>query len=260
MIPPQLPAQGNLVVSPTRVVFEGKRQKELLYLINTGKDTAIYSISFIQYAMLEDGNFVTVEKSDSTLLFADSYLRIFPRKITLAPGESQTIIVQLRRSSNMANGEYRSHLYFRSEKDYTPIGMPTSSKDATLNVRLIPVFGVSIPIIIRTGFSTVTAELSDLRMNYIKDTIQNLTLTINRKGNISTYGDIKVEFIPQHGKICDVGLVRGIGVYTTTNRRFLSIQLKDKEKRILKNGRLKVQYISGEEGKNKVYAESELEI
>jgi len=40
-------AQGNLLVAPIRVVFEGAKQKEDLNLTNIGQDTAVYLISFI---------------------------------------------------------------------------------------------------------------------------------------------------------------------------------------------------------------------
>jgi P pilus assembly chaperone PapD len=43
-------AQGDLLITPKRIVFEGNKQKETLNLANMGKDTATYSISFMQYA------------------------------------------------------------------------------------------------------------------------------------------------------------------------------------------------------------------
>ena len=63
-------AQGDLLVSPRRVVFEGDKQKEDLSLVNIGKDTATYSISFLQYDMKEDGSFVQIDKPDSGQKFA----------------------------------------------------------------------------------------------------------------------------------------------------------------------------------------------
>ena len=54
-------AQGDLLVTPSRIVFEGNKQKEQLNLLNMGQDTATYSISFVQRSMKEDGSFVTIE-------------------------------------------------------------------------------------------------------------------------------------------------------------------------------------------------------
>jgi hypothetical protein len=258
----QSKAQGDLLVTPKRVVFDGNKQKEELSLVNVGKDTAIFSISFLQYNMREDGTFVAIEKADSGQMFADSYLRIFPRKVTLAPGEPQVIMLQCRRKPNMLPGEYRSHLYFRAEKNNKPLGQKNSAKDTTLlSVQLIPVYGMSIPIIIHSGLVNVSTTLSDLILDTRADNIQNLKITINRTGNISVYGDIEIQFIPSQGKPFNVGAVKGVGVYTSINKRNIAVKLNTVPGQDLKNGKLKVKYISNDETKKPVvYAEGELEV
>jgi hypothetical protein len=255
-------AQGNLMVTPSRVVFEGNKQKEVLNLINMGKETTTYSVSFVQKNMKEDGSFVNIDESEIGQQFADSYLRIFPRQITLAPNEGQSIVVQYRRKADMKPGEYRSHLYFRSEKDYTALGDKTAAKDSkSLSIQLIPIYGMSIPVIIRTGETTVTATLSDLKREK-QGEIPNLSFTINRTGNISLYGDILVQFIPEKGKPYDIAAMNGVGVYTSINKRNISLRLDlDTEKgKSLTNGKLKVTYSSNGDGKSIVYASNELEI
>ncbi|MDP3441416.1 MAG: hypothetical protein Q8T08_01015 [Ignavibacteria bacterium] len=255
-------AQGNLLITPIRVVFEGNKQKEELNLANIGKDTAIYSISFVQKNMKEDGSFVNIEKVDSGQMFAEPYLRIFPRRVTLAPGEAQVVALQFRRKPDMAAGEYRSHLYFRSEKNYKPLGVENTDKDTTaLSIQLIPIFGMSIPIIIRTGTVNVSAALSDLKLDIQQNTIQNLKLTIHRTGNISLYGDIIIQYVPVQGKPYQIGRVAGVGVYTNINKRYVVVKLNNTSGKPLTNGKLKVQYISkGETKKPVVYAEGELDI
>jgi len=254
-------AQGNLLITPKRVIFEGKKQKEELNLVNIGKDTAVYSISFVQYKMNEDGSFVAIEKPDSGQMFADPYLRIFPRTVTLAPGEPQVIMLQCRRKTDMQTGEYRSHLYFRSEKNNKPLGMRNSVNDSVkLKIQLIPIFGLSIPVIIRSGVVNVNSTLSDLKIEMQQDTTPYLKLAINRTGNISTYGDIIIEYIPEQGKSYEIGKVRGTGVYTNINKKYVSVKLNKTPGMTLKNGKLKVQYISNGEKKPFVYAETEMEL
>lgn len=251
----------DLLITPTRVVFDGNKQKEELNLVNTGKNIATYSISFVQKNMKEDGSFVTIEKSDSMQMFADPYLRIFPRQVTLAPGEPQVIILQCRRKPDMVAGEYRSHLFFRAESDYNPLDANHSVRDTTLlNVQLTPIFGMTIPIIIRSGVVNVSSTLSDLKLDTQQDSIKNLKLTINRIGNISTYGDIIIQYFPIQGRSFQIGVVAGVAVYTNINKRNVVVRLKNTPGKTLKNGRLKVQYISNGESKRVVYAERELDI
>ena len=76
-------AQGNLLVTPKRVVFEGNKRSEELNLANIGKDTATYIISFIQIRMKEDGMFERITQPDPEQNFADKNLRFFPRTVTL---------------------------------------------------------------------------------------------------------------------------------------------------------------------------------
>jgi len=256
----QAMAQGDLLVTPTRVVFEGNKQIEELNLLNMGKDTTTYSISFVQKNMKENGSFVNIIQPDSGQLFAEPYLRIFPRQVTLAPREPQVIMVQYRRKADMVAGEYRSHLYFRSEKNYTPIGMKKSVKDTTLlNVQLTPIFGMSIPIIIRVGAVNVSATLSDLKLITQQNKTQTLKITINRTGNISTYGDIIIEYFPTKGKPLQIGTTTGVGVYTNLEKRSITVKLKNTPGTILKDGKLKVSYFTNDGSKKRVlYAEGEL--
>jgi len=252
-------AQGDLLVTPTRVVFEGNKQKETLNLVNVGKDSATYSISFLQYNMKEDGSFVIVEKPDSGQMFADPYLKVFPRKVRLAPGEPQVVMLQCRRSNNMIAGEYRSHLYFRAEKKIKPLGSKTIDT-AKVSVQITPIYGMSIPVIIRSGSVIVKSKLSDLKIVKSQDAMQYLSLTINREGNISIYGDIIIEFIPTQGKPYQVGILKGVGVYTNINKRNINIKLDNTSVKPLTSGKLKVQYVSNGDTKRFVYAEGELDV
>ena len=252
-------AQGDLLVSPLRVIFEGKKVKEELSLVNIGTDTAIYSVSFLQYNMTEDGNFEVIEKPGQGQMFANSYLRIFPRTVTLAPREAQVVRLQYRKAKDMATGEYRSHIYFRSEKNNTALGIQNPYKDSTLmGVQITPIFGISIPVIIREGNVSVKSSITDLAIETVQDTITNLKLTINRDGNISTYGDLVVDYTGKNGKTINVGLVRGVSVYTTVNKRHFSVRLNKVDGVDFSSGKIKLSYTSPKDTPYIVYSENEL--
>lgn len=258
----QTNAQGNLLITPMRVVFEGNKQKAELNLANIGAETATYSISFRQYNMTEQGKLEANEKRDSSQMFASPYLRVFPRQVTLAPGEAQVVMLQCRRKKEMPAGEYRSHLWFRSEKNYEVLGKGENPKldSNQLSVTITPIFGITIPVIIRTGEVNVSTSLSVMKLEIKQDTIPYLSLSINRSGNISIYGNIIVEYVPSQGKSYQIGVIKGIGVYTNINKRDISIKLNKTPGLSLKNGKLKVRYTSSDESKYVVYAEGELEL
>ncbi len=251
-------AQGDLMITQKRVVFEGNKQIEELDLVNVGKDTTTYSISFLHFNMREDGSYVSIEQPDSGQMFADPYLRVFPRQVTLAPGEPQIIMLQCRRRPDMIAGEYRSHLYFRSEKNYKPLG--TKSIDTSeLAVQLIPIYGISIPVLIRSGQVNVNATLSDIKLVTQQDTMLFLKLTINRTGNISVYGDIKVEYTNAKGASFQVGSIMNLGVLSNINKRNIAVRLHKNTGMDLKNWKLKVSYLNNDNPKKPViYAEEVL--
>ena len=254
-------AQGNLLVAPIRVVFEGAKQKEDLNLTNIGQDTAVYLISFIQYKMNEDGSFLQLENGDSLSTRSDKYLRIFPRKVVLPPGESQTIRMQYRKPTDLKDGEYRSHLYFRAEKEVSALGMNTTQSDTTkMSVSITPVFGISIPVIIRNGNLDYKMSLSNVALTAVNDTLSNLTFLINRTGNRSSYGNLRAEFVPAVGKSFDVGMANGVGVYTDLSARKFSMPIRNRADQKLKNGKLVIYYTNPREDGGTELAKTEFRI
>lgn len=250
-------AQGNLLISPIRVVMENGKQKEDLNLTNIGQDTAVYMISFLHYQMLADGSFKQLDKADSVTC-ADNYLRIFPRKIKLPPNESQVIRLQFRKPADMKDGEYRSHLYFRAEKENTPLGIKDSKLDSTqMAVRIIPIFGISIPVIIRVGNLNAKITLSDVNIKSLNDTVSQLAFAINREGNKSAYGNLTVMYEPKKGNSIQVGVANGIGVYTEIGKRTFSMLLNYKDGINFHSGKLVIYYKTPKESGNQVMARTE---
>ena len=187
---PRAQAQGNLLVTPRRVVFDGSSRVMELNLANTGRDTARYNISFIQYRMTEEGAFEEITEPDPGQFFADNHLRFFPRSVTLAPNEAQTVRMQVVGRERLDPGEYRSHVYFRAVPNQVALGEEDPNRDTiSVSVRLIPIFGITIPVIIRVGEPTTEVYISDLVLDKPEEGSPQLQMTFNRSGNMSVYGD-----------------------------------------------------------------------
>ena len=254
-------AQGNLLINPRRVVFEGTKRSQDLNLANTGKDTAKYNVSIIEYRMKEDGSFQEVTTPDDGQNFADKFIRFFPRSVTLAPNEAQTVKMQLIRTDQLKPGEYRSHVYFRAVPKQTALGTTEKLKDSTaIGIKLVPVFGITIPVIIRSGESTMKVNLSDLKLELINDTIPRLQFTFNRSGNMSVYGDLRVEHISDLGISRQVGIVKGIAVYTTNPTRKFQMDLENKNMAEYHKGKLKITFSAQSDTKPEKYTEAELKL
>ncbi len=254
-------AQGNLLITPRRAVFEGPKKSIDLNLANTGKDSATYSISLIQIRMKEDGQFETISEPDPDQRFADKNIRFFPRSVTLGPNEAQVVKVQLIKTSELTAGEYRSHFYFRAEPKKKPLGETEISKDsANISVVLTPVFGITIPVIIRVGESTAKVNLSDLSLDLKTDTLPRLNLTFNRTGNMSVYGDLAVDYISDQGKITRVGVANGVAVYTPNQIRRFSFNLNKVPGIDFSTGTIRVLYSASSDVKPARYSEAEFNL
>lgn len=158
----------------------------------------------------------------------------------------------------MAPGEYRSHLYFRATPNQQPLGENTTAPDSSISVKLTPVFGVSIPLIIRVGPSTTQTTLSDLSLDIGKDTMPLLNMAFRRSGNMSVYGDIAVDHISAQGKTSRVGIVRGVAVYTPNTLRMLRMALDNRQDINYHSGKLHVSYTTSGSQKGVTLAEADL--
>ncbi|MCB7480121.1 fimbrial biogenesis chaperone [Christiangramia sediminis] len=234
-------AQGDLMIMPKRLVFDGSERSQEINLANTGSDTAVYAISFVNYKMTQDGNFEQIEEPEEAQRFATNFLRYFPRRVSLAPNEAQTIRVQLTRTGDLEQGEYRSHMYFRAVEEQTALGAEEAEASEGISINIKTVFGISIPIIIRQGKSTTEIELTDLSLNTQEET-PKLSLMINRSGNMSAYGNLTATHIAPNGSETEVGMVKGISVYTPNSKRSFSFELRNAGDVDVKTGIIKVTY------------------
>jgi hypothetical protein len=253
-------AQGNLLVTPKRVVFEGNKRSFDLNLANTGIDTSIYAVSLVQIRMKDDGTFEQITEPDPGQRFADKYIRFFPRSVTLGPGESQSVKVNLLNQREMENGEYRSHFYFRAVPKPTPLGQAggTAQDSTAFSVRLTPIFGITIPVIIRVGESDSKVSITGLSLSLVNDTIPVAKFTFNRTGNMSVYGDLAYDHISPQGKVTRVGIANGVAVYTPNSIRHFQINLNRVAGVNFRSGRLRVTYSASSDLKPAKYAEAEI--
>ena len=252
-------AQGNLMIMPKRMVFEGPKRSGELSLANTGKDTTRYEISLIHYRMKEDGSMEELKKEDSSILFADKNVRFFPRSVVLAPNEAQTVRIQLMQSSKLSEGEYRSHLYFRAVPNPKPLGETQLNKDTSgIRFNMKPVFGISIPVIIRIGESTAKVDISKTSFVMADGKTAFVKLQLNRSGNMSVYGDLTVDHISPEGKVIRVATQKGMAVYTPNDVRYVKISLDTTAGINYSTGRLHVVYQAQENVNQNNIAQTEV--
>ena len=257
-------AAGQLMVSPTRIVFESNERTKQVNLINNGSETGRYRISFVRRKMTEDGKFVDLPENEPGM-YSDDIVRFSPRQVTLQPGQSQTVRLMLRKKRDMQDGEYRSHMLFQSLPDpaASDINQLAENNSKGLSVQLIPVVGITIPVIVRQGKLSSTVNLSDFELKQANTVKAETTLSfkINREGNSSAYGDFRIYFTPKGGEPVVVGQVNGVAVYTPLASRSVEIRLLTPSGLNLSNGKLHIIFLEpGKDEVNGLIAESLFEV
>lgn len=257
----QSKAQGDLLLYPKRIVFEGSKKSHTLNLANNGKDTVKYLVSVVQVKMKEDGGIENISQPDSGQYFADKNFRFFPRNVVLAPNEAQSIKIQLVNTNELLPGEYRSHIYFRAEPDKKPLGEMESIQDTgSISVKIVAVFGISLPVIIRVGESTMKVSIADPLLEWQNDSTASLKLAFIRTGNMSAYGDISVDHISLQGKVTRIGVAKGMALYAPNHKRNFNLLL-DKNLGInYGSGKLHIVYTTQPDAKSVMMAQAELEL
>jgi P pilus assembly chaperone PapD len=255
---------GDFLIAPTRVVFEGRQRTAEITLVNTGSRTATYRISFIQLRMGENGGTSEIQSPGPGERFADSLIRYSPRQVVLEPNVAQAVRMQLRMPADLPPGEYRSHLLFRAVPPAEPVERavaPTPTLPQEVGVRLTPIFGVSIPVIVRHGETSATVTLSDLEVvpPSAPEETPTLRFRMNRTGNRSVYGDVTATLAPAGGRPLVVGVANGIAVYTPNAVRVVSVALRLPPATSLRAGVLRVTYAE-REPRRETIAEAELQL
>jgi P pilus assembly chaperone PapD len=233
---------GSLLVAPTRVVFGGTRRTAEISLINTGNRAATYRISLIRLRMSDRGDVQEITEGRPGERFADALVRFSPQQVTLEPRVAQTVRIALRAPADLETGEYRSHLLFR---ELPSSGPPAGeSKAEGVSIRLIPIFGVSIPVIVRHGALPSLLVLEGTRLVDSSPGEQALEVTLRREGGSSVYGNLDVAYLPARGGRVEVGRVQGVAVYTPNLSRLVRIPLHRLEAGALSRGRLEVTFVA----------------
>jgi len=244
LLPGQVLAAGQLMVAPTRIIFEARDRTAKVNLVNNGTETATYRLEFTRKRMTKDGNFIDVDKPLPGELFCDEMIRFSPRQVTLPPGQSQTIRLILRKPANLAAGEYRSHLLFKAipKTESSSIEALDQKKANKLTIELTPVVGISIPVIVRHGDTSATVSIDNIVMGKTKNNQPAISFALKREGNQSVYGDLSVTYIKADGAKLTLSKANGISVYSPNAERVVALQLYIPKGVKLSGGQLLVEY------------------
>ena len=242
---------GDLLVAPTRIVLDGRKGAKII-LNNIGEDTAVYRVSIEFRRMTEDGGLVDVNEPTAEDKTAADMIVYAPRRVTLAPHQPQAIRIAARPPQGLPDGEYRVHLLFRAVPPPTPVAPATGEAPKGLRFQLTPVYGVTIPVIVRLGNLQATAGIANVHLD-TRNGRPAVALDLSRSGQRSTFGEIRVL---RPGVKAPIALQKAVAVYREIGVRHVSVPIDEAYKGAV-SGPVTVQYVETFEDGSHVIAETQ---
>jgi len=249
-------ASGDLLVAPTRVVLDGSRGTEVV-LNNIGSTPATYRISLEVKRMTTEGGLTEIDEQDASAAerVALDLISFSPRRVTLPPNQPQVIRIGVRAPEGLAPGEYRVHMLFRAIPDTVAATERANSSAGGVSIALTPIYGITIPIIVRVGDLSATASIAKAWIDE-QDGQPHFAFDLTRQGNRSVYGDIEVT---RPGVKEPLFLARGIAIYPEVDARRVSISVPPEVAAALK-GPVRIRYTEDRELGGRTISETSLTI
>lgn len=227
---------GDVAIMPTRIVLSASDRTAEIMVINTGSSETTYRIAFAEMEMTPEGRLREVDPEDAPWSAA-SLIRYSPRQVTLAPGTSQVVRIQVLRRRDLLPGEYRSHLLVRG----VPPSLPKNdaARSEGISTEIVPVYGVTIPVIIREGEVTASATLAN---PVLRADGAALEVELRRSGNASLFGDLEIAHRASPSDQPTILFRSKLAVYPPNERRSVVAPLQFPGPRIPSAGEIVVSF------------------
>lgn len=184
-------AQGVLV-APHAVAMDHRTRSGEITLYNPSTAPTEVSITTLYGYPVTDstGNYqlYTLDTPDSTQPSAAGWIEAFPRRMTLGPGERQTVRLLGRPPAGLPAGEYWTRLVIAARGGQAPV-TAVGPDTAGINVGLSLEVRTIIPVLYRKGLVQTSVRVSDPRLEVDADSLV-LRVHLAREGNAAYVGSL----------------------------------------------------------------------
>ena len=214
-----LAGQGVLV-APHAVYIDHARRNGTVTLYNPNPEPAEITISTaFGYPVTDSlGHFAlrTVEHPDSMLPSAAEWVQAFPRRLTIASLERQTVRLLVTPPAGLPDGEYWSRLIISARGGRLPIGGVGDT--AAVRVQLNLVVNTNIGVAYRKGPVATGVALSNLRVRIRRDSVE-VWSRLERRLTAAYVGTVRATLVDSTGKVRST-LSAPIAVYFVMEPRY----------------------------------------
>jgi len=217
-----LAAQG-VMIAPHAVFMNHRTRSGQVTLVNPGSDPVEVSISiFYGYTFTDSAgqlSLKTVEQPDSTDPSAAGWLQAFPRRLTVGPGDRQTIRLLATPPPGLKDGEYWARIAFHAKAGQLPVAGVTDT--ARIKIGLNLEVRTIIGLVYRKGAVQSSVALSDARATMRGDSLE-VRARLTRQGNAAYFGTVRGVIVDAKGKTQGGDFKVPITVYFATTPRWIA--------------------------------------
>ena len=249
-------AHADMLISPTRGMLSDKNRSETLTLRNTSDGPRTYRLSWEDKRAVGVARYEPIEEGESWNSAAD-LIRFSPRQITVGPGENQTVRLSYRPPEDLAPGEYRSHLRLQviSEESEPTGEMNVDVDEDGIGVRIFMQMSFSVPVVVRHEVEPPAVSITDVEVLPAEENrSRRLAVTLERKGEASSYGRLLVEMQRDADSPVEViGRVGQLSIFHEQDQQRVRVPLRDEN--IPAGAWVRVVYEGQEEYSDRVWDE-----
>jgi P pilus assembly chaperone PapD len=201
LIPGALKGQG-IAIAPTSVFIDARDRTGILLLMNPNDEPAEVEISTIfGYPVTDTAGSLqlyTVSQPDPAAPSAAGWVKVYPRRVTVAPHVQQTVRLLVSPPPGIPDGEYWSRLIITARGGKLPVtaAVDTGSVKIGLSLEVRTI----IPLLYRKGKLETGVSLSGLRAEVRGDSLV-VRARLERKGNAAALGTVHGEIVDARGRV-----------------------------------------------------------
>jgi hypothetical protein len=210
-------AAEAVLVTPTALYIDHQTRTGTITLINNSERPAEVSIRFMfGYPQSNETGRVTVqllEEAPDGEPSAVEWLRAFPQRLVLEPGQRQIVRVMARPPEDLPDGEFWARAVVTSRGTQAPI----EQRQGDVSVRLNLETAIAVSVAYRKG-SVGTGIRVEAERAELTDEGMDLFLDLAREGNAAFLGRIRGRVVNAEGQTV-TEFSQNIAVYREMRRR-----------------------------------------
>jgi hypothetical protein len=196
------PVARAVTVSPNALFIDSRTRSGVLTLYNPGTTAEEIEITFaFGYPRSDLAGAISVALADSAPAGEPSvlgFVRAFPRRLRLEPGQRQTVRILMTPPAGLAEGEYWGRVLVHSRGGRPPVEQQQGSIRMQIDLETVIVGAVNYRNgTMRTGIVVDSAHA----VPSVKGDSIRVTADVSRQGNAAFLGHMALELVGADGRV-----------------------------------------------------------